>query len=101
MCSLTSGPAFTDSTSNWPLIASVICWPPPLYGMCTICTFAAACSCSSIRWPSEAWPDVAQRVVPGQSFERPIRSRKSRAALAGVASTSTGDIITLATGVKS
>ncbi len=27
---ITAGPALTDSTSNWPERASLICWPPPL-----------------------------------------------------------------------
>jgi hypothetical protein len=69
--------------------------------MCTKRTFAAACNCSSIRWPSEAGPEVAQRIVSGQSLARASSSRKSRAAATGVASSSTGESITPATGVKS
>ena len=45
--------------------------------------------------------EVAQRMVPGQSRARVSNSPKSRAEARGVASSSTGETITLATGVKS
>ena len=100
-CCATAGPALVESTSNWPLSASVTCWPPPLYGMCVMSTFAPALSCSSITWPSEAGPEVAQRTLPGLALAMASSSFMSLACVALVASSSTGEYITLATGTMS
>ncbi len=57
--------------------------------------------CSSMMWPSEARPDVAQRTSPGLALAAASSWRKSRAAVACVPSSSTGEYITLATGAMS
>ena len=59
---------------------------------------AAARSCSSMMCPSEAWPEVAQRIAPGRALASASSPAKSRAALAGVAISSTGEYMTLAIG---
>ncbi|OQC08219.1 MAG: hypothetical protein BWX79_01707 [Alphaproteobacteria bacterium ADurb.Bin100] len=64
-------------------------------------TRAAAFSCSSMMCPSEAGPEVAQRTAPGLARARASSSLKSFASVAGVASSSTGETITLATGTMS
>ena len=52
-------------------------------------------------WPSDAGPEVAQRSAPGRLRAAAISAGKSRAASAGVPSSSTGEAITLATGTMS
>ena len=62
---------------------------------------ALACrTCASMMWPSVATPDVAQRTAPGRCA-RVRAGRRIRRLVAGVASSSTGEYITLATGTKS
>ena len=66
-----------------------------------MCTCALLRMFSSIKWPSEPEPEVAQRKASGCCLARAKRALKSPWARAGVAAISTGEYITLATGVRS
>ncbi|TWG85597.1 hypothetical protein L602_002400000430 [Cupriavidus gilardii J11] len=79
-------------------MASLNCWPEPLYGMCVMSTPAASFTCSSMICPSEPCPEVDHRISPGCAFARASSARKSAALLTGVASNTTGEYAMLATG---
>ena len=66
-----------------------------------ICTWLLPAICSSMMWPSDACPEVAQRTAPGFACAVASKSLKSVALLAEVPSNSTGEYITLTTGAMS
>ena len=57
--------------------------------------------CSSMMWPSEARPAVAQRTSPGCALAWATSALKSAAVERAVPSSSTGEYITLVTGTRS
>ncbi|MNT26222.1 hypothetical protein D3C72_1617820 [compost metagenome] len=88
-------------TSNWPPSASFICWPAPLYGISVMSAFDFCLICSSITWPTVPRPEVAQRTEPGLALAWPTTSAKPLPLKPLVATTSTGEYITLITGATS
>ena len=64
-------------------------------------TLARALICSSVMWPTVASPDVAQRTAPGLARAAASSEAKSLPSNAGVASSTTGENITLTTGTMS
>ncbi|MNL30083.1 hypothetical protein D3C87_1517980 [compost metagenome] len=60
-----------------------------------------ALTCSSITWPTVPRPEVAQRTEPGLALACARRSGKALPAKPEVATTSTGEYMTLMTGATS